>query len=466
MGKFFYPVLGLIMFQSSFAHEFSQYDDLFTQEDIEQRLHVFVKDPEFLQKLQQQVEFVKGDKPAFVFYESAQKQKLVAKVQLLDQLKPLSYPFIPGPLSLLPLSGFQITIDSGHDSSEKHKTISDGKRTLHEYQLNDIVSHLLSLRLERAGAQVSFTRPHSQQKLSIGNRLKNLSNQKHLPHLFLSLHFNIEPWKEEAKEDHFTSENYSMVFQHGSFLKTEITKSYKKFLHHLLTQDFNFSQGLGAQILQQLENRLNVPPATMDQPAAFYLPKYCLPDSCDDGVFYRNLHVLKNAGPIRLLLEPYLYNNTEFFDRTYASWEKLWPRVEMMTSPETPLEQVEALKQELYQELTSQSGHSLLEEVVLSYDQAIKEHFSLKNPHFLAAYLNQETSSAFTIEDIPFFKQVIASSQKGKPLHQIIVQSKNDFPQPYTFIEKSEAIQDLLKIALDQFTYTAEKPAHKNDSDP
>ena len=135
------------------------------------------------------------------------------------------------------------------------------------------------------------------------------------PHATLSIHYNAEGSRNpKTQKNKGTSENYSLVFIGGAFERTtkvdELSKEINRydFIRLLLTDDFYESKKLAQLCIEEIERKTKVRPVrTSDTASKTYLKTHAI--KLSEGVFARNLSILKQVnGPV-IYPEPLLQNN-------------------------------------------------------------------------------------------------------------------------------------------------------------
>jgi len=119
------------------------------------------------------------------------------------------------------------------------------------------------------------------------------------PDITLIIHYNAHGRRDPFTQENFPENyNYNMVFIGGAFCKGELSTivNRQEFLRLLLTDDLDQSLSLSKQVINQMTEKLNVPPANLHDPIP-YLTSVSL--QVGKGVYARNLFLTRMIhGPL------------------------------------------------------------------------------------------------------------------------------------------------------------------------
>lgn len=256
-----------------------------------------------------------------------------------------------------PLKGLKVALDPGHMAgslamAKKERkfidiTLKNGQRiSFYESELAWYTCAVLADMLKAKGAQVKLTRDrfdlmaldstyqqvfenYQKQQNKLGKTIQkwqkwplffkkfrkadfiaraNKINQFQ-PHLTLIVHYNVDGANTGWKKT--TTQNHSMAFVAGSFMKNELSKPEHRFnfLRLLLTQEIEQGVDFSAEMLKAIKTDLNVPilPAQNNQP---FIDRACIATE-QPGVYARNLSMARKIYGTLCFIEPLYQENAQ-----------------------------------------------------------------------------------------------------------------------------------------------------------
>lgn len=292
-----------------------------------------------------------------LFKEILQQDPAIAKEWYDNNQKPSTY--IPNErqpfkwdtsATTLPLKGLKIALDPGHIAGNMEMAVFEGKYVkmnmpsgqpdiaLFESELNWYTTKYLQEKLQNLGAEVFLSRsrmghtafemtyddwyaqadtfPKPPKRKFFFSYFRHIDNDERVrkinefqPDLTLVIHYNVDgmnkPWRKPS------SENFSMAFVGGGFMKNELIEKERRFhfFRLLMSDDIEHSIDFSGQVLRTLQDSCKVNPVPIDGSQTYL--KYNSIATNEPGVYARNLSLSSRIYGTLCYAEPLFQDSKE-----------------------------------------------------------------------------------------------------------------------------------------------------------